>query len=116
VKKEREEMKRKLKSLKEAQEPLLRKIRSVESQLQPIEQQMKEMVSTNHKHYQESVYLPFYVKVMPLFIFFRPPVSERHRRNVNRNMISLNCGIKRFVLKEEQLAKYFKKVLYISGS
>uniref|UniRef100_A0A672LPZ8 Structural maintenance of chromosomes protein 5 n=1 Tax=Sinocyclocheilus grahami TaxID=75366 RepID=A0A672LPZ8_SINGR len=49
VKKEREEMKKKLKSLKEAQEPLLRKIRSVESQLQPIEQQMKELVCTNHK-------------------------------------------------------------------
>ncbi|XP_057176787.1 structural maintenance of chromosomes protein 5 isoform X4 [Triplophysa rosa] len=45
VKKERDEMKTMLKSLKEAQEPLLRKIRSVESQLQPIEQQMKEMTN-----------------------------------------------------------------------
>lgn len=43
VKKERDEIKQRLKSLKEAQEPLLRKIRSVETQLQPIEQQMKEM-------------------------------------------------------------------------
>ncbi|KAA0703712.1 Structural maintenance of chromosomes protein 5 [Triplophysa tibetana] len=45
VKKERDEMKTTLKSLKEAQQPLLRKIRSVESQLQPIEQQMKEMTN-----------------------------------------------------------------------
>lgn len=91
MKKEREEMKRKLKSLKEAQEPLLRKIRSVESQLQPIEQQMKEMVSTNHNIITKNLfYLLFYIKVMPVFIFFRPPVSERRHRNVNRNMISLN--------------------------
>lgn len=104
MKKEREEMKKKLKSLQEAQEPLLRKIRSVESQLQPIEQQMKELVSTKHKpDCQESLlHFLYYIKIMPLFPppFLRLPVSETHRRNVSRNMISLNIGIKRFVLKD----------------
>lgn len=107
MKKEREEMKKKLKSLKEAQEPLLRKIRSVESQLQPIEQQMKELVSIHHKpDSQESIlYFLYYIKIMPLFFspqFLRLPVSEMQRRNVSRNMISLNIGIKRFVLKDYQ--------------
>lgn len=68
MKKERDEMKRKLRSLKEAQEPLLRKIRSVESELQPIEQQMKEMVSTDHSLTNKTfIYLCFYTKVIPLF-------------------------------------------------
>lgn len=98
-------MKKKLKSLQEAQEPLLSKIRSVESQLQPTEQQMKELVSTNHKpDCQESLlYFLYYIKIMPLFFspqFLRLPVSETHRRNVSRNTISLNIGIKRFVLKD----------------
>ncbi len=83
VKKERVEMKKKLKSLQEAQEPLLRKIRSVESQLQPIEQQMKELVSTNHKpDCQESLlYFLYCIKIMPLF--FPPNFSDcRYQRRI----------------------------------
>lgn len=63
-------MKKKLKSLKEAQEPLMRKIRSVESQLQPIEQQMKELVSTNHK---SILYFLYYLKIM---LLLPPPISQ----------------------------------------
>lgn len=69
-------MKKKLKSLKEAQEPLLRKIRSVESQLQPIEQQMKELVSTHHKpDSQESIlYFLYYIKINATVFF--PTISQ----------------------------------------
>jgi len=118
VKKEREEMKRKLKSLKEAQEPLVRKIRSVESQLQPIEQQMREKVRPQITNPFTNHHLLLYIQLMPLFFcfVFRPPVSERCHRNANRNMISLNWGVKRFVLKEKSLMKHFRRVFYNGGS
>ncbi len=54
-------MKKKLKSLQEAQEPLLRKIRSVESQLQPIEQQMKELVSITNLIAKNRFYTSFII-------------------------------------------------------
>uniref|UniRef100_A0A672LM57 Structural maintenance of chromosomes protein 5 n=1 Tax=Sinocyclocheilus grahami TaxID=75366 RepID=A0A672LM57_SINGR len=82
VKKEREEMKKKLKSLKEAQEPLLRKIRSVESQLQPIEQQMKELVCTNHKpDCQESIlYFLYYIKIIQDLSLKQTEEADRQKR------------------------------------
>ncbi|XP_067114243.1 structural maintenance of chromosomes protein 5 [Osmerus mordax] len=42
VKKEREEAKQKLRSLKEQQAPMLRKVQNIDSRLKPIENQMKE--------------------------------------------------------------------------